>query len=70
MCDTWPKIKRKMWLEKEIEQLEKDIRLVESHPYIYLDSSNSTSLQKIKCNIRKGFQEKIASAGSSSQSKN
>lgn len=46
MCDTWPKIKRKMWLEKEIEQIEKDVRLVESHPHIYFESSQLPMLEK------------------------
>lgn len=42
MCDTLPKIKRKAWLEREIDQVEKDIQLIESHPYIYLKKNNIT----------------------------
>ncbi|EEB13755.1 conserved hypothetical protein [Pediculus humanus corporis] len=37
MSDTLPKMRRKMWLEKEMDQLEKDVKFVESHPFIYLE---------------------------------
>ncbi|KAK6617857.1 hypothetical protein RUM43_014086 [Polyplax serrata] len=47
MSDTLPKIKRKMWLEQEIDQLEKDVKLVESHPYIYLERQDLRPYEEI-----------------------
>ncbi|KOB78188.1 Uncharacterized protein OBRU01_02830, partial [Operophtera brumata] len=39
MTDTIPKILRKSKMEQELRQLEKDIALVESNPYIYIYES-------------------------------
>lgn len=36
LTDTIPKILRKTKMEQELKQLEKDIALVESNPYIYI----------------------------------
>lgn len=36
LTDTIPKINRKSKLEADLKQLEKDIVLVERHPYIYV----------------------------------
>lgn len=36
MTDTIPKILKKTKMEEELRELEKDIALVESHPYIYI----------------------------------
>lgn len=36
LTDTIPKINRKLNLEKELAQIEKDISLLEKHPYIYV----------------------------------
>lgn len=40
LTDTIPKINRKSKLEAELKQLEKDIVLVERHPYIYVYDDN------------------------------
>lgn len=39
LTDTIPKILRKTKMEQELRQLEKDIALVESNPYIYIYES-------------------------------
>lgn len=39
LTDTIPKINKKVKLEKELKQLEKDIALVEDNPYIYIFES-------------------------------
>ncbi|XP_063372875.1 enkurin [Cydia amplana] len=36
LTDTVPKIMKKVKMEQELQQLEKDIQLVESNPYIYI----------------------------------
>lgn len=36
LTDTVPKILRKTKMERELRELEKDIALVESNPYIYI----------------------------------
>ncbi|XP_001607200.1 enkurin [Nasonia vitripennis] len=36
LIDTTAKIKRKASLEEKLKQLEKDIQLIENHPYIYV----------------------------------
>ena len=36
MIDTPPKIKRKALLEEKLKQLERDVQLIENHPYIYV----------------------------------
>lgn len=36
ITDTIPKILRKTKLENDLKQLEKDISLIEKHPYIYI----------------------------------
>ncbi|XP_058808147.1 enkurin-like [Phymastichus coffea] len=36
LIDTPPKVKRKAALEDKLKQLEKDIELIENHPYIYV----------------------------------
>ncbi|XP_068918384.1 enkurin [Tenebrio molitor] len=43
LTDTIPKINRKSKLEAELKQLEKDIVLVERHPYIYVYDDNVIS---------------------------
>lgn len=40
ITDTIPKINRKVKLEKDLQALEKDIILIEKHPYIYIDESD------------------------------
>lgn len=37
ITDTIPKVLKKVKLEKQLQELEKDIRLIEKHQYIYLD---------------------------------
>ncbi|KAJ3662115.1 hypothetical protein Zmor_006474 [Zophobas morio] len=44
LTDTIPKINRKSKLEAELKQLEKDIVLVERHPYIYVYDDNVISV--------------------------
>ncbi|XP_044256133.1 enkurin [Tribolium madens] len=44
LTDTIPKINRKSKLEAELKQLEKDIVLVERHPYIYVYDDNILSV--------------------------
>lgn len=39
ITDTIPKINRKVKLEKDLQALEKDIILIEKHPYIYIDET-------------------------------
>lgn len=39
LTDTIPKINKKVKLEQELKQLEKDIALVEDNPYIYIFES-------------------------------
>lgn len=47
MTDTIPKILRKSKLEAELKQLEKDIVLLERHPYIYVyEDDNLTGKTK------------------------
>lgn len=41
ITDTIPKINRKVKLEKDLQALEKDIILIEKHPYIYIDEPNN-----------------------------
>lgn len=36
LTDTTPKIIKKSKMEQELEQLERDIALVETNPYIYI----------------------------------
>ncbi|CAH8608441.1 unnamed protein product [Schistosoma intercalatum] len=36
MIDTPPKMHHKLWLEKEMEEIEKDINLLEGYDYIYV----------------------------------
>lgn len=36
MIDTPPKMHHKLWLEKEMEDIEKDINLLEGYDYIYV----------------------------------
>ena len=36
LTDTPPKVKRKVKLENDLKQLEKDIEFIERHPYIYV----------------------------------
>lgn len=36
LTDTIPKILKKTKMEQELKQLEKDILVVESNPYIYI----------------------------------
>lgn len=36
LTDTLPKVKRKVKLENDLKQLEKDIEFIERHPYIYV----------------------------------
>lgn len=36
-----------MWLETEIDQLEKDVKLVEAHPFIYLERSDVRTYEEI-----------------------
>lgn len=36
LIDTAPKVKRKATMEGKLKQLEKDIELIENHPYIYV----------------------------------
>nr|CAH8869106.1 unnamed protein product [Trichobilharzia regenti] len=36
MIDTPPKMHHKLWLEKEMEDIEKDIKLLEGYDYIYV----------------------------------
>lgn len=36
LIDTTAKIKRKASLEEKLKQLEKDVQLIENHPYIYV----------------------------------
>lgn len=43
ITDTIPKINRKLKLEDELKKLEKDIVLLERHPYIYVYSDNDLS---------------------------
>ncbi|XP_024939462.1 enkurin [Cephus cinctus] len=38
LTDTLPKVKRKTKLENDLRQLEKDIDIIERHPYIYVYS--------------------------------
>lgn len=40
LTDTVPKIQRKLQIEKELQQLEKDIVLLEKHPYVYVYDDN------------------------------
>jgi len=36
LADTLPKAQRKARMERELQQLEKDIAIVEQHPHIYV----------------------------------
>lgn len=40
LTDTPPKAKRKSAMEKDLLQLEKDIEIIERHPYIYVYSDD------------------------------
>ena len=40
LTDTPPKAKRKSKLEKDLLQLEKDIEIIQRHPYIYIYSDD------------------------------
>ncbi|KAK2580546.1 hypothetical protein KPH14_007679 [Odynerus spinipes] len=40
MIDTPPKVQRKTKLERELQQLEKDITIIERHPYICIYNDN------------------------------
>lgn len=40
LTDTIPKMHRKSKLEADLKQLEKDIVLLERHPYIYVYDDN------------------------------
>ena len=59
MSDTLPKMRRKMWLEKEMDQLEKDVKFVESHPFIYLERHDLRPCPEILAGERtKSFKDK------------
>lgn len=53
MCDTMTKIKRKVWLENEIDRVEKDVKLVERNPYIYLERTDTRRIDEIAAEILK-----------------
>lgn len=36
LADTLPKAQKKAKMERELQQLEKDIALIEQHPHIYV----------------------------------
>lgn len=46
LTDTIPKINRKSKMEADLKQLEKDIVLIERHPYIYVYDDNDNDLHQ------------------------
>ncbi|KAL0268817.1 UNVERIFIED_CONTAM: hypothetical protein PYX00_010630 [Menopon gallinae] len=51
MCDTMTKIKRKTWLENEIDRVERDVKLIEGHPCIYVERTDTKRTDEIAAEI-------------------